>query len=104
MLVGSLENAEDFMGDIRIQDITKNLPRAARAIELESSRGGGSKIVKKTKEHLEAERNLRGTDGDEPKIAKRELTKQKKKVQSQQNHARDAEGQKQTSCLSCAFL
>ena len=50
------------LGGIRIEDIAKNLPRAARAIEFESSRGGGNKLVKKTKEHLEAEKNLRGKD------------------------------------------
>ena len=41
MLVAGLEDAEDLMGDISIEDMVKNLPRAARAIEFESSRGGG---------------------------------------------------------------
>ena len=74
--MGSLEDAEDLMGDISIEDIVKNLPRAARAPEFESSGGEGNKLVKKTEEHLEAEKNLRGKDGDELKTAKRGLTKQ----------------------------
>ena len=44
------------MGDISIEDITKNLPNAAKAIEFEST-GGGNRLIKKTKEHLEAEEN-----------------------------------------------
>ena len=69
MIVGSLEGAEDPMGDISIEDITKNLPNAAKAIEFEST-GGGNRWIKKTKEHLEAEKILRGKDGDELKMAK----------------------------------
>ena len=37
MIAGSLEDAEDLMGDINIEDITKNLPSAARAVEFEST-------------------------------------------------------------------
>ena len=69
MIVGSLEDAEDPMGDTSIEDITKNLPNAAKAIEFETT-GGGNRLSKKTKEHLEAEKNLRGKDGDELKMAK----------------------------------
>ena len=90
MIVGSLEDAEDLMGSISIEDITKNLPRAARAVEFESI-GGGNKLVKKTKVHLEAEKKLRGKGGDELKMAKNDQAK--KKVHSQKDHARDAEGQ-----------
>ena len=82
MLVGSLDDAEDLMGDIRIKDIAKNLPRAARAIEFESSRGGGNKLVKKTKEHLEAERKVRGKDGDALQMTERELTKQRRRYRA----------------------
>ena len=78
MIVESLEDAEDPMGDISIEAITKNLPNAAKAIECESTRGG-NRLIKKTKEHLEAEKNLRGKDGDELKMAKRELTKQRRR-------------------------
>ena len=35
-------------------------------------------MLKKTEEHLEAERNLRGKDGEELKMAKRELTKERR--------------------------
>ena len=55
MIVESLEDAEDVMGEISIDDITKNTPKAAGAVEFESS-GGGNKLVKKTKERLEAEK------------------------------------------------
>ena len=95
--VGGLEDAEDLMGDISIEDLVKNLSRAAKAIEFESSGGGGAKLVNKTKEHLDAEKNLRGKDGDELKMAKRELTKQR---QGQKNHARSVEGPEQTNCKS----
>ena len=81
MIVGSQEDAEDLMGDISIEDITKNLPRAARAVEFEST-GGGNKLVKKTEEHLEAEKNLQGKDGDELRMAKRELTEQRRRYRT----------------------
>ena len=81
MIVGSLEDAEDLMENISIEDVTKNLPRAARAVEVEST-AGGNKLVKKTKEHLEAEKNLQGKTGDELKMAKRELTKQRRRYRA----------------------
>ena len=77
-----LEDAEDLMGDINIEGILENLPMAARAIEFEFSRGGGAKMVKKTEEHLEAEKNLRGKEGDALKITKRELTKQRRRYKA----------------------
>ena len=67
----ALEDSEDLMGDINIVDIVEILPMAARAIEYESTRGGGAK-------NLEAEKNLRGK-GDALKMAKRELTKQRRR-------------------------
>ena len=66
---------------VKLEDITKKLPSAARAVEFEPT-GGGNKLVKKTKEHLEAEKNLRGKDGEELKIASRELTKQRRKYRA----------------------
>ena len=65
------------MGEISIEDITKNSPSAARAVEFESI-GGGNKLVKKTRGHLEAEKNLRGKNCDELMMARRELTKQRR--------------------------
>ena len=82
MLVADLEDAEDLMGTISIEDMVKNLPRAARATEFESSSGGGAKMVKKTKEHFDAEKNLRGKYDDELEIAKRELTKHRRKYRA----------------------
>ena len=55
MIVGSLEDAEDPMGDISIEDITKNLPNAAKAIEFEST-GGGNRLIKKRKSILRRRR------------------------------------------------
>ena len=39
-------------------------------------------MVKKTKEHLEAEKNLRGKEGDALTMAKRELTKQRRRYKA----------------------
>ena len=69
------------MGEISIDDISKNIPKAARAVEFESL-GGGNKLVKKTKKHLEVEKKLRGKAGEELKEAKRELAKQKRKYRA----------------------
>ena len=77
MIVGSLEGAADLMGDINIEDVTKNLRNAARAVEFESS-GGRNKLVKRTIEHLEAERTLRGKDGNELKMSETKLTRQRR--------------------------
>ena len=82
MLVAGLRDAEDLMDDISIEDMVKNLLRSARAIELESSRGGEAKMMKKTKERLDVEKNSRGKDGDELKMARRELTKQRRKYRA----------------------
>ena len=82
------------------------LPSAARAVEFESTGGGkklgGKKLVKKTKEHLEAEKNLRGKRRTED--AQKRVDQAKKKAQSQKNHAGDAEGEEQTSWLSSTFF
>ena len=64
MIVESLEEAEDVMGDISIEDITKKLPMAARAVEFEST-GGRNRLIKKTRDHLEAEKSLTGKEGEE---------------------------------------
>ena len=58
-IVEKQEAAEDVMGEISIEDITKCIPNAARVVEFEKA-GGRNQLVKKTVEHLEAERNLRG--------------------------------------------
>ena len=63
MIVGKLEAAEDVMGEISIEDITKCIPNAARAVEFETTRGMIN--WKKTAEHLEAEKNLRRRMGGE---------------------------------------
>ena len=59
---------------LSIEDITKTLLQAARAIDFDSTEE--YKLTKKDKEHIEAEANLRVKDGDELKFAKKELTKQ----------------------------
>ena len=40
--------------------------------------GGGNRLVKKTKEHLEAEKSLRGRTGEELEEAERNLAKQRR--------------------------
>ena len=67
MIVEEMEEAQDLMGEVSIGDITKNLPKAAKAVEFESN-GGTNKTVKKTREHLEAEKSLKGKEGEELKI------------------------------------
>ena len=103
MIVENLEDAEDVMEEISIEDITKNMPRLAKAVEFDSA-GGGCKLVKKTKERLEAKKRLRGNDGEELKVAKRDFAKQKEEVKSQENHSRDAESEEQACWLSSTFL
>ena len=61
-----LEEAQDLMGEVSIEDITKNLLTAAKAVEFES-KVGRNRLVKKTREHLEAEKNLRRKEGEELK-------------------------------------
>ena len=73
----SLEDVEDVMGGISIEDITNNLPNAARAVEFESTEGG-NELVKKTKEQP----NLQGKIGEYLKEAKREQAKQRRKYRA----------------------
>ena len=75
MIVENLEDAEDVMGEISIEDITKNMPRLAKAVKFDSA-GGGCELLKKMKERLEAKKRLRGKDG-ELKVAKRDFAKQR---------------------------
>ena len=75
---GSWKMQKTWWEIISIEDFTKNLPRAARVVEFEST-GRGNKFVKKTKEHLQAEKNLRGKSGDKLKMVKREFTKQRRR-------------------------
>ena len=96
-IVGSLEDAEDPMGDVSIEGITKKLLNAARAVDFESI-GGGNRLIKKTKEHLEAEEKLRGTDGDELKIAKRELIKQRRRYRARRMMQEMQKVQKEAGC------
>ena len=51
-----MEAAQDAVVEISIEDITTILPEAARAIHFERA-GVRCQLVKKTKEHSEAEKN-----------------------------------------------
>ena len=55
-------------------------------------------MIKKTKEHLEAEKKLRGTDGDELKMAKRELTKQRRRYRARRIMQEMQNVKKQAGC------
>ena len=82
-LQNALREVADCLADwLNNHHLVENLPMAAIAIEFESIRGGGAKMVKKIKEHLEAEKNLRGKEGDALKITKRELTKQRRRYKA----------------------
>ena len=59
MIVESFEDASDLMCDVSMEDITEVLSAASSSSEFESSRKR-SRIVKKSKEHIETEMNLRG--------------------------------------------
>ena len=63
-------------------DKNAHLRRDSDDVSVTSSRGGGAKMVKKTEEHLEAEKNLRGKQGDALRMAKRELTKQRRRYKA----------------------
>ena len=95
IIAQELEEAQDLIGEVSIEDITKNLPKAAKAVEFES-RGGRNKMVRKTQEHLEAEKNLKGKEGEELKISE-----QRRKYK---NLAGGTEGQKQAKCLPLGVL
>ena len=79
-LVESLEDAENILGEVSTEDMSKKWPKAARSFEFESARGG-NKAVRKTLEHLEAEKNLRGKEGEE--AARRRLSKHRRKFKAQ---------------------
>ena len=57
------------------------MPKAAKAVKFEST-GGKNRMVKKTREHLEAEKTVRGKEGEESKIVERELSKQRRKYRA----------------------
>ena len=48
MMMEGLEAAEDVIEEVSIDDITECTPKAASAVELEST-GGGHRLVKKAK-------------------------------------------------------
>ena len=59
MIVESLEDASDLMDHVSIEDNSQELSNAVSAIKFDSS-GKGSRIVKNSREHIQAERNLTG--------------------------------------------
>ena len=69
------------MDELSIEDIAKELPKSARSIEFESARGG-NKAVRKTLEHLEVDKNLRGIEGEELKAARRRLSMHSRKYKA----------------------
>ena len=69
------------MGEISTEDITECIPKAARAVDFVSVEGK-HRLVKKTAEHLEVERNLRGKKGEELKIVIRNFAKQTRKYKA----------------------
>ena len=103
MILGSLEDTEDLILDLSIEDMTKTLPKAARAIDFEST-GGRNKLTKETKEHAEAEANLREKDGDELKLAKRELNKQGRRYKARRVIQEMQQVKKKHFCLSSSVL
>ena len=80
-MVEKLEAAEDGIGEISIEDTTKCIPDAARTVEFETV-GGRNQLVKKSKEHIEAEKILRVKIGKELTAAKRKLAKQRRKYKA----------------------
>ena len=78
MIVESLEDASDLMDHVSIEDNSQELSNAVSAIKFDSS-GKGSRIVKNSREHIQAERNLRGQSEEELMLAKREIKRQRRK-------------------------
>ena len=72
---------QNAMGEISIEDITNFNPDAARAVEFENTEGRG-KLVRKTAEHLDAEKNLRVKTGVQLKEVKRNLAKQRRRYRA----------------------
>ena len=66
---------------VSIEDITECIPEAAKAVEFESA-AMRNRSVKKTREHLEAEKNVRGRTGEELKMANWNLAKQWRKYRA----------------------
>ena len=76
-----LQAAEDEVGEISNEDTTTIIPLASRAINFERVKPR-SHVVKKTKAHIEAEKNLRGNEGQEQREARRRLAEQRRKVEA----------------------
>ena len=57
-----MEAAEDAVGEISIEDLTTINPDAARAINFKRT-AVRCQLIKKTKEHIEAEKHLLGKRG-----------------------------------------
>ena len=76
-----LETLEDTVGEISFEDITTMIPLAARVVNFERT-GVRSQLAKKTKEHIEAEKNSRGKEGQEMKAARRSLAMQRRKFEA----------------------
>ena len=81
VILGILEAAEDVIEEVSIKTSQKYFPKAAGAVDFQSA-GWRNRQVKKTAEHLEAERNLRGIFGEELKMATRNLAKQRRKYRA----------------------
>ena len=86
----SLEVAEDVMGEVSIEEITESIPKAVRAVDFGSA-GWRNRWVKKTTEHLEAAKKLRGKFGKEPKKG------ESNEPQESFNHCR--RGEARTKCV-----
>ena len=84
VIMSKLEEAENAVGQISIEDITRCIPEAARSINFETT-GGRNQLVKKTREHLEGEKKNIKKKGDDLKKARRKLCKQRRKYKARKD-------------------
>ena len=77
MIVESFEDASDLMGDVSIEDITEELFKAVR-VNMNHQQKEAELWRSQRNTHNEAERNLRGHNEEELKLATREMTKRRR--------------------------
>ena len=85
--VSRLKAADDADGEISI--VTTSMLEVVRSVNIER-RGVCSQLVKETKEHIQAEKNLRGQTAEGFKGGMKNICQAKKEVQCKKGNRRHA--------------